>query len=337
MVVPGLLGPLPGEPGSPLGARMPHLERWLCTAQRLSSSWQDASAALLGLLGLDCPAGADLPTGALAALGEGLDVPEGQVWSHADPVFLRAAPDHLRLFDERVLGLSSEEAASLAALFNRHFGGEGMRLHTPAPDRWYLALPGRSAMRTCPVLEVVGRDIHSSLPTGADARRWIGLMNEAQMLFHGTLVNERREQAGGLGVNGIWLWGVGALPPPCARREGLSVFGDHPLVRGLARWGRVPWGALSTDWTAVAEAGEALVFFDSPWKPVCYGETASWIEALDALERRLGTLDRALAAGRLREVRLYPGNGDILMVRRRNRWLLWRRRRPLEAWVERLS
>ena len=314
--------------------RQPCLEGWLSRGDRTETFGRDGLATLCGHFGVAAESGSDLPTAPLAALGDGLETDAAPFWLHADPVFLRPDRDRLLLFDERVLDPTSAEAQSLAHLFNHHFAEDGIRLHVPNPTRWYLAVPGPPGVQTQPLHEAVGRDIRRFLPTGEGVRRWNGLMNEVQMLFHGADVNREREAAGKPPINGLWLWGGGRLPAVQPQERVGRVIGDHPLARGLAQWAGLPWEPLSANWISADQTGDSLVFDDALWPSVYYADAPTWTDALSTLNRRCGGLDRDLADGRLGEIRLHACNGDAWVIRRGSRWRVWRRRQPLARWLK---
>src|SRR5690606_25085448 len=107
------------------------------------------------------------------------------------------------------------------------------------PERWYLRLSADPGIRTHSLSEVIGRDVHAFLPFGESAQRWHAILNEAQMLMHGSPVNQVREQAGKPEINSVWFWGGGIVPAeasaPCEQ-----IWSDHPLAIGLARLAAVP-------------------------------------------------------------------------------------------------
>ena len=314
--------------------RQPYIEGWLSRGDRTEAFGRDGLETLCGVFGVSAESGSDLPTAPLAALGDGLETDTAPFWMHADPVFLRPDRDRLLLFDERVLDPTSEEAQSLAHLFNHHFAEEGIRLHVPKPTRWYLEMPGPPGVRTQPLHQAVGRDIRRLLPTGEHARRWNGLMNEVQMLFHGADVNRKREATGKPPINGVWLWGSGRLPAVQPPERVERVIGDHPLARGLAQRAGLSREPLSASWISADQAGDSLVFEETLWPSVCYADAPTWTDALGALNGRCGELDRDLADGRLGAIRLHACNGAAWVIRRGSRWRVWRRRRSLAQWLE---
>lgn len=317
-----------------LEPRRPCLERWLSRGNRSEVIGRDGLETLCGLFGVHAEPGCDLPTAPLTALGDGIEADTGGFWLHADPVFLRPDRDQLLLFDERVLDLVPAEAQALADLFNRHFADEGIRLHVPQPTRWYLEMPTSPGIQTRPIHQAIGRHIHPLLPSGENARHWIGLLNEAQMLFYGADVNREREAGGRPLISGVWLWGGGKLPAVKAPEGVGRVISDHPLAQGLAQQTGLPWEPLTVDWSGAGRVGDVVLFQDVLWRPACYADALAWRDALATLDLCCGGLDAGLTSGRLGEIRLYPCNEAVWTIGRHSRFRFWRRRLPLGRWLE---
>jgi hypothetical protein len=303
LIVPGLLGPVPPLEPAP---QTPTLDLLLdCATQT--------------------PAGPDLPTVLLQAFGVGAAAPYALAaddgdwdrqgwWLCADPVHLRPDRDLLRLFDARYLGISRTEADALVAAFNAHFADDGLSLHAPVSDRWYLHSERPRALETTPLPRVLGHHIDGHLPTGADASRWAALMSEAQMLLYQHDVNRAREAAGRPAVNGLWCWGGGRWQAP-PRAPDVAA-GSAPLLRGLTAAAGMPMVAdaevaalLAGPHRAVLAVREEL---DAALKD---RDTAAWAAAAEQLDDWLGPLPAALGNGEVDEVRLYPCDGRCLSVR----------------------
>ena len=141
---------------------------------------------------------------------------------HADPVHLRPDRDRLVLFAGPDFAPDRAEADALVDLFNQHFGADGLRLEAPTPARWYLLSERPHDLVTQTLATVLGRPIAGQLPRGPEARHWARLLNEVQMLFHHSEVNQRREAAGMPTLNGLWLWGGGCLLAPSSPSLGAS-------------------------------------------------------------------------------------------------------------------
>ena len=169
-------------------------------------------AAVLAAVGVSTAAGVDVPTGALTLRGEdGVWNADGY-WFHADPVHLRADRDQLLLFAGDAIAPDHAEATALTALFNAHFAADGLHLLAATPQRWYLRADHAPALCTTPLAQVQGRALHPDMMTGAAARRWHSLLNETQMLFFNSEVNQLRERQRRPLISGIWTWGGGTLP-----------------------------------------------------------------------------------------------------------------------------
>jgi len=157
------------------------------------------------------------------------------------------------------------EADALVTLFNQHFGDEGLRLEAPTPERWYLLTDKPCDLVTRPLVAVLGRPIAGQLPQGPEAHHWARFLNEVQMLFHHSEVNQRREAVGIPSLNGLWLWGGGSLVAPPDQASYERVFSADPLALGLARAGGIPTAPLPASLGAVlATAGTTTLSASVP-------------------------------------------------------------------------
>jgi hypothetical protein len=326
LLVPGLLGPVPAHPADV--PRLPALERLLARADRLPGPASHPLTALSKRFGMRSERPHDLPSAPLCRL---FDDPEGNAsgyWLHADPVHLRPDRDQLLLFDARHLDLHPEEAEALAAEFNAHFRADGLRLQTPVCGRWYLGLDSDPEIRTTPVDLASGRGIRPLMPKGDEATRWAALLNETQMLFHHSPVNQDRERSGRLTVSGIWPWGGGSLPMTPLRSAYGWVRAEHPFALGLARAAGVDDGPLPEDDVALTLAESekgVLVFWDRLWPAVLDADPDAWVLGIKRLEHLAAGLLGAVARGRVERLDLDPCDGSLFRVARRELRRFWRR------------
>ena len=75
------------------------------------------------------------------------------------------------------------------------------------------------------------------------AKLWRKLQNEIQMLWHIDPVNEERELRGLPRINSLWISGIGKLADiqmPAFLGEISHIYGDHPLLIGLAKYLATP-------------------------------------------------------------------------------------------------
>ena len=193
--------------------KLPVLEKWL--SRGLFEKSSDQVARIFSELGLNKYKNKDKPYAVFSLLAEKnpeIELSTDAYWFRADPVNLQADRDTAILAGHEDLNLSQDEADKLVALINEHFVDEPWQLYTCSPHRWYMRLDKPSSLKTTPLDNVLGEDINLFNPTGNDADYWFKIMNELQMLIHGSNVNFERESRNKMTANSLWLWGGGCLP-----------------------------------------------------------------------------------------------------------------------------
>ncbi|HOW75334.1 MAG TPA: hypothetical protein P5102_09620 [Candidatus Competibacteraceae bacterium] len=330
LLIPGLLGPWPVELMVPRPTA-PALE-WLLARADVAEMPASMDAVLFHLFGVPIPAETDLPVAAVTALADGGE-PDNGWWLRADPVHLRPDVQGVLLVDARALAIESVEAAALAAAFDQTFAADGLQLHVPCPDRWYLRLPEDPGLRTYPLFDAIGRDINPLLPYGPNVRRWHTLLTEAQMLFHSHPVNRARDERNQPMINGLWLWGGGVLPAG-AQAPAAELYADDRLTRGLARLAGVavsPVPENASDWREVSTHDtDSLVVLDLARYDRTDGDPLAWVDHVAAMERDwFAPCRRLLQTGQLAALHLHCGRGRRYSVPRAARWRFWRRNRPV--------
>jgi hypothetical protein len=312
LVVPGLLGPLPSEGDAGAIPRFPSLERLLARGEQ-SDAAGDYPRAMFQLFGLNTAPDRDVPTAAVCYQAEaGVPPLQGRYCLHADPLYLRPDQDRLLAYDFHHAPLSMDEAGQVAEAFNEHFAADGLTLLTPDPQRWYLLVDHHPQLHTRPLSDVLARNVDLFLPQGPDAGRWLGWLNEIQMLMHSLPLNRQREARGDLPVGGLWLSGGGVLPE--ARVRGFTTLhGEGQLLQGL---------------NLMAEReDEAVVSVElGAQRAQCEGDWDAWVRAAARIDRRLNDWCReglCLICCDGRAWHWQPG------MRQR----IWRRTRPIAHWL----
>lgn len=274
-------------------ARLPGLARIAASAgtpRRVEAGLETAWVAAAG-------APADASLAQLAASGAGMDAGAAAIL-FADPVTLVAGRDDI-LFQGRVDDLTASHAHTLVALLNAHFADDGVVLHAPRPDAWFVTAEAVRTLATTPPAAI--RDaIYPHLPRGEAAKAWRRWLSEMQMLLHEHAINEERERAGLAPVTGVWIWGGGRQDWADPLPDAVWIAPDGRLgdaVRGLARRaGRsaiAPPASLAavSPTTAVhavlppARAADEVAALDAAWL----------VPAADALAR--GTFDTITLIG----------------------------------------
>jgi hypothetical protein len=115
---------------------------------------------------------------------------------------------------------------------------------------WFIPAGPFSNLASYSIDQAQGRNIdwwmpHDTYEQGI-AKRWRKLQNEIQMLWHIGPVNEERQASGLPSINSIWISGIGKLndvkvPPVLAQAS--KVYGQHPLLSGLAKFCGIPVSA----------------------------------------------------------------------------------------------
>lgn len=323
LLVPGLVDAL-GRVAQGGGPRFPALQRLLGRADRVAAHSGDGGELLLSRFGMQREPDTDAPVAPLSLLGEGGD-PGEHWWLRADPVHLRADQDRLLLMGAPLIQLTREHAEAFCRLLNEHFADQGLTFLCHHPTRWYLRLAEPPRIRTAPLAQVQGRNVHAHLPEGPDAGLWRGRLNEVQMLLHGAGPNQARAAGGAEAVNSLWFWGAGRRPAACTGGFD-AVYGDSPLAAGLARCSgsaTAPLPETAAAWLDSQPAGRQLITMDWVGAAALVGDGEG---ALRTFEHRWARpLWQALGRGRVAAITLWPGGAHGYRLHRTSPWRFWRR------------
>lgn len=241
------------------------------------------------------------------------------VWiAAADPVYLEARLDHLRL---HALHENRVSAAELRTIFDHlqetladdakygfmHIGSCGY-LRANEPIQTADVPPG-----------VVDQQLPNEfMPSGKASAGYRNLRSEVEMALHGHDLNNRREAAGLPPINSLWFWGGGFAPQQKTRHRP-PLFANDPILRG--------------NWfsnTAAVDAWPGTI-------AACLDATVAGFVAVpshdaedfDWLEPCLHELRNALRARRLSSLTLIFADGHEAKLGRSDRWRFWRRARTL--------
>jgi len=299
--------------------RFPVLEKWLSRGLIKKSSEQND--LVLSEFGVSIEE--DNPYAAFTLLAEDIDTFDSDAyWLRADPVYLQADRDTALLVAHEELELSQDEASKLADEINNHFSDEPWQLHALHPHRWYLQLEQAQNLVTHPLANVLGEDINKFNSVGDDAKYWLKINNEIQMLLHGTNVNFERDSRAMLTVNSLWLWGGGTLPKK-ARCDCLysRIFTNNIYFKGIANFCDIDIKPLNT-----ALEPQSFVVLDMLSKHVQSRDLYSYIQELNKIESRYLTQCQALLnEGKVKQLKLISSDGFSITITTRllRRW--WKR------------
>ena len=332
LVIPGLCGPSLDIPATGyLSAHLPALERLLSRAQVEAQPSADVDHTLAAFFRVPGDDGAPLAVAPLTWLADTGERTTGFIL-RADPVHLRADQACLRLFDSTTFDLDVQEARDLVTAFNDYFSPQGLCLHAPLPQRWYLTLNDVPDLSMVAPTQLAGRNISDGLPQGKTGAKWHAFLNEVQMLFHDHPVNLVRDQHGEPAINSIWPWGGGYLPGQITTPVD-RVIADHPQLRGLAQLGGIPCRGIpdnAADLVAESRGGLQLVWLDQLEHPWRYGEIEVWSDGIRQLEQTwFKPLLDLIMQGRIDRLDIYPVGDRRYRITRRHLRRFWKPDRSL--------
>jgi hypothetical protein len=298
--------------GAPHALRAPYLERLIARADEESrvSPWRSAAWRMMA------PDAAEPPAIALAQLRASGHTESHEWLAMATPVHLVAGMSNVALPAEGILEIDALEADSLAAAFNRSFGGHGARLIRVARSGLVCALDTKLAAETTPPDEALGGDVYAHQPRGEGSAQLRRLSTEIEMwLFDHELNAARRSRALPV-INALWLWGGGAGDAPLPRMAGWAA-GDDVLFSTFDRRLRYPAASdLAGDHSGPSRSGVIVV--------AAWPGSAEW----EQIEPRwLGPAIEDLKARRLSRVDISAAGRSFRLSARGLR-RFWRRSRP---------
>ena len=281
---------LPGLLGAPSSYSIkdfaPALAKLLARGTSVVENFDSTEAWIAKCFGLGSAAESQA-FAAIALFGERDLDPGTSHWLRADPVHLSINRDRMVLLDGSQLEITSTEADALCRSMQAHFAHDGLIFHASHPERWYIKSDRPIALRTHPPCIVRGRNVANYWFDGADRALWQGRLGEMQMLLHAHPVNEAREEAGQLPINGVWFWGAGALPDRLGPIYS-HIIAHDALLAGLASLTQARYTDIDDfHWSAVpiAESGQTLIALHQLDTVAAYSEWDVWREALVALDQ----------------------------------------------------
>lgn len=246
----------------------------------------------------------------------------------ADPVHLRADTRGLILFDSASFTLAVEESRALTDTLAAHLAEDNWRLVCKHPRRWYLLGDRPQHLETPPLPLVRGTPVAATPYSGEDASRWMGRLNELQMLMHNHAVNHNRAIHGQVAINSVWLWGGGkaqVLP----ELSGTQILADNVFARGLARACGVPALKLPDNagqiLASTPEGGSLFVVLEHCRDAAAYEDVTAWQAAVERLERDwFAPLIAGLTQRHVDALQLFALDGRCYRLTRANLRAFWK-------------
>ncbi|MBP6862336.1 MAG: hypothetical protein KBC57_08255 [Neisseriaceae bacterium] len=254
------------------------------------------------------------------------------------PVHLRVNRDYITLADGAVHGINSDEAAQLCAGLNAFLSEEGWQLSPVHPDLWHVRVPKGLDLTLVDLADVVGQDVDTHQPQGADVMHIQRIQTEIQMWLYQHPLNAEREAKGHLSINGVWLWSMpqqgGAaaadvayfVPPQQQWQMALAV---HDAPYDFAAWQaqRQEEGVMEMKACVLLEDALGAMQYDDAW---------GYQQSLIDLEARFfAPALAALKAGQLSQLRLvaHGPHGGQVSIGSKAHWAFWRQQQSFTGRV----
>ncbi|MBF0444102.1 MAG: cofactor-independent phosphoglycerate mutase [Magnetococcales bacterium] len=192
--------------------------------------------ANLGVLGYDVTTGytgrSPLEAGAM-----GVDLGEDDLAFRCNLVNL--ADDYKIMGDFSAGHITTVDATQLINFINQKLGSEQFSFHPGVSYRHLLVWHGgREQLTTIPPHDISDKPIDGHLPSGIDSSPIAALMQESWKILADHPVNQRKQKAGEVTANSIWLWGQGRKPKLNLFKELYGKSGGMisavDLMRGIA-------------------------------------------------------------------------------------------------------
>lgn len=162
-----------------------------------------------------------------------LDEPAANIRLRADPVYMDATAGGLTLTQLNDSDLNTGECNAFVEHLNAALEPQGLQLRTGThPGRWYLQGARDFDVVCCSPYSAQTDGVDAAVPTGTDGRELMALMSSLQIELHDLALNEARIERGQVPINGVWIWGQGAVTG-----EGSvafdTLFGNHPFFEAV--------------------------------------------------------------------------------------------------------
>ena len=314
--------------------RFPTLEKWLSrgTKQKLTEK-NDIVFSEFGLsLDNNDEKNKDKPYAALSLLAEdNQNLKEANLyWLRADPVYMQADRDTVLLTAHEELALTQEEANKLVEIINAHFVDEPWTLYAFDPHRWYLGLEKSADLITHPLTNVLGKNINHFMSTGEDAKYWLGVSNEIQMLLHGSNVNFERDSRNMLTANSVWLWGGGYLPESNNLNSHYKkIITNNIIFSGIGHHCELDVLPLDDDFLSHIEDDTNFVVLDMLSDSLQNRDLYTFMQILNEIEVEFLTLcNKLLVNKKIDTLKLIIDDETIITVTKKQLGHWWKRIKP---------
>ncbi|TLM69303.1 MAG: cofactor-independent phosphoglycerate mutase [Deltaproteobacteria bacterium] len=224
-------------------ARTPNMDRLARAgltgmAETVPAAYHPGSdVANLSVFGYD-PAACYTGRSPLEAASMGVELGPDDVAFRLNLVTLAAHGGDLYMEDFSAGHITTDEARELIATLQSELGDETFQFYPGVSYRHLMVWRGgRTDFTIAPPHDLTNQSVRSHMLRTPEAQPLMQITTSAQLLFKNHPVNLRRQAAGKLPANSIWLWGQGKRPRMQTLQEmhGLSgaVISAVDLIKGI--------------------------------------------------------------------------------------------------------
>ena len=220
-------------------------------------------------------------------------------WFHFDPVHLKADRDQLLIFDGAYLNIQIAEAQQLIDECCAFYADLNWKIQFKTAHRWYLGLSQAAKINTTTIQMVTGKSIGDFLPTGEDSAAWRNILNEIQMLFFQSTINQQRQPM----INGVWISAGGQLPKITGEISQIWSSSLNLFVEGIAALVNT---TVITDLSQLEfKSNQPIILsYQEIEQAALTGEHQAWLDAIAGFEQWLKKYQSLI-----QPFDLYPLNG----------------------------
>lgn len=205
----------------------------------------------------------------IEAAGMGIKMRDTDVAFRCNLVYLENLSGNTVMGDYSGGHITTDEAKVLIADLDKSTGGSEFAFFPGVSYRHIMLWKnGQFTMDTTPPHDITKKELSLYLPKGEGSDRVIALMKASQGVLQNHPVNKKREEAGSLPANSIWLWGQG-------KRSQFPSFLEKHNLRGAT--------VAAVD---LVKGISSLIGFDTPYVEGAtgYTDTDYKAKALKAIE-----------------------------------------------------
>ncbi len=256
--------------------------------------------------------------------------PGADQWWQCEPIHIEIGREQLRIGRSTDARLTADETATLAAEADAILREHGT-LHANSDLPWLLRFDQPWSLEAIAMDAARGQSVSACLPVGTDALRWARVLNEIQVRWHQSPVNQARAEQGRPVINGLWLHG-GGTRDILTQRPFATVACADPVLRGWGRASGLSEVALTTEDALTTGTGDTVTLWPDLLEAAIFEDWHEWLRRFAALDSRLQQLrERAFTAGFNQIEVLLSGQRILrrLTIGRRDGLRFWRARNAL--------